>query len=155
VEQVAATGPTYGYRRLIAQLKRQGWLVNWQKGATAHGSTRSSGEGLPQEKAHYQQQPRFPPLSQSGTRPGGGTSRPTLVGGINYIKLRWEFIYLAVLVDVFTRCIRGWDLGVKPESGADPSNLAEGTGPAYSRDSPLRPESPVCGYRLCSAIDRV
>jgi hypothetical protein len=39
-----------------------------------------------------------------------------------------------------------------PESGADPSNLAEGTGPASSRDSPLRPESPVCGYRLCSAI---
>jgi putative transposase len=33
-----------------------------------------------------------------------------LVGDINYIKLRWEFVYLAVLVDVFTRCIWGWDL---------------------------------------------
>jgi putative transposase len=31
------------------------------------------------------------------------------VRDINYIKLRWEFVYLAVLVDVFTRCIRGWD----------------------------------------------
>ena len=39
----------------------------------------------------------------------------------------------------------------KSESGADPSNLAEGTAPAYPRDSPLRPEIPVCGYRLCSA----
>jgi hypothetical protein len=46
----------------------------------------------------------------------------------------------------------GVEPGAKPESGADPSNLAEGTGPAYSRDSPLRPESPVCGYCLCSAI---
>jgi putative transposase len=33
------------------------------------------------------------------------------VGDINYIKLRREFVYLAVLVDVFTRCSRGWDLG--------------------------------------------
>ena len=41
------------YRRLTARLKRQGWLVNWQTGATAHGSTRSSGEGLLQEKAHH------------------------------------------------------------------------------------------------------
>ena len=32
------------------------------------------------------------------------------VGDIKYIKLRWEFVYLAVLVDVFTRCIWGWDL---------------------------------------------
>jgi transposase InsO family protein len=33
------------------------------------------------------------------------------VGDINYIKLRWEFVYLVVLVNVFTRCIWGWDLG--------------------------------------------
>src|ERR671914_1030267 len=87
-----------------------GLVSQQQAGATAHGRTRSSGEGLLQEKAHHQQQASFPPLSQSGTRPGGGTSRPTLVGDINYIKLRWEFVYLVVLVNVFTRCIRGWDL---------------------------------------------
>jgi transposase InsO family protein len=30
-----------------------------------------------------------------------------LWGDINYIKLRWEFVYLVVLVNVLTRCIRG------------------------------------------------
>ena len=30
---------------------------------------------------------------------------------ITYIRLHWEFIYLAIVVDVFTRRIRGWNLG--------------------------------------------
>lgn len=33
------------------------------------------------------------------------------VADITYIRLRREFIYLAVIRDVFTRCIRGWQLG--------------------------------------------
>ena len=33
------------------------------------------------------------------------------VSDITYIRLRQEFVYLAVLMDVFTRCIRGWHLG--------------------------------------------
>ena len=30
---------------------------------------------------------------------------------ITYIQLRVECVYLAVLMEVFTRCIRGWHLG--------------------------------------------
>ncbi|NEQ26875.1 MAG: DDE-type integrase/transposase/recombinase [Microcoleus sp. SIO2G3] len=33
------------------------------------------------------------------------------VGNITYIRLGREFVYLAVLMDVFTRSIRGWQLG--------------------------------------------
>jgi putative transposase len=33
------------------------------------------------------------------------------VSDITYIRLQAEFVYLAVLMDVFTRCIRGWHLG--------------------------------------------
>jgi putative transposase len=33
------------------------------------------------------------------------------VSDITSIHLREEFVYLAVLMDVFTRCIRGWHLG--------------------------------------------
>ena len=31
--------------------------------------------------------------------------------GVTYIRLRSEFVYLAVIMDVFTRCVRGWYLG--------------------------------------------
>ena len=33
------------------------------------------------------------------------------VSDITYIRLHQEFVYLAVIMDVFTRCIRGWHLG--------------------------------------------
>lgn len=33
------------------------------------------------------------------------------VADITYVRLHHEFIYLAVLMDVFTRAIRGWNLG--------------------------------------------
>jgi len=33
------------------------------------------------------------------------------VSDITYIRLRYEFVYLAVIMDVFTRSIRGWHLG--------------------------------------------
>ena len=32
------------------------------------------------------------------------------VADITYVKLRDEFVYLAVVMDVFTRRIRGWEL---------------------------------------------
>jgi len=30
---------------------------------------------------------------------------------ITYVRLRKEFVYLAVVMDVFTRRVRGWELG--------------------------------------------
>jgi transposase InsO family protein len=33
------------------------------------------------------------------------------VADITYVRLRREFVYLAVIMDVFTRSIRGWHLG--------------------------------------------
>ena len=51
--------------------------------------------------------PLFPNLVQ-----GLEVTRPEQlwVAECTYIRLRKEFIYLAVIMDVFTRCIRGWHL---------------------------------------------
>ncbi len=51
---------------------------------------------------------RYPNLVQ-----GLAIVRPDQVwcGDITYIRLQREFIYLAVLMDIFTRSIRGWQLG--------------------------------------------
>ena len=52
--------------------------------------------------------PRYPNLVQ-----GLMIVRPdqVWVSDITYIRLRREFVYLAVIMVVFTRCIRGWHLG--------------------------------------------
>jgi transposase InsO family protein len=51
--------------------------------------------------------PRYPNLVQGLTivRPGH-----VWVGAITYVRLREEFVYVAVLMDVYTRAIRGWHL---------------------------------------------
>jgi putative transposase len=39
------------------------------------------------------------------------------VADITYIRLRDEFVYLAVIMDVFTRRVRGWELGRNLDQG--------------------------------------
>ena len=52
--------------------------------------------------------PRYPNLVQEleVVRPD-----QVWVSDITYVRLNREFVYLAVIMDVFTRCIRGWHLG--------------------------------------------
>ncbi len=39
------------------------------------------------------------------------------VSDVTYIRLCQEFVYLAVIMDVFARCIRGWYPGRNPDQG--------------------------------------
>jgi transposase InsO family protein len=52
--------------------------------------------------------PRFPNLVE-----GLEVTRPDQVwaADITYVRPREEFVYLAVVMDVFTRRVRGWELG--------------------------------------------
>ena len=108
---LAGEWPTYGYRRLTAMMKRLGWRVNakrvrrWMDGLGLAGAppvrktrTTDSGHAFP----------RYPNLVKDLK-----IRRPeqVWVADITYIRLRDEFVYLAVVMDVFTRSIRGWHLG--------------------------------------------
>jgi transposase InsO family protein len=111
IKDEAGEWPTYGYRRITAQLRRQGWVVNRKrvrrlmqemdiKAKIKRRSRRTTNSDHPF--------PRYPNLVQELeiVRPG-----QVWVSDITYIRLRYEFVYLAVIMDVFTRCIRGWHLG--------------------------------------------
>jgi putative transposase len=58
--------------------------------------------------------PRFPNLVE-----GLEVTRPdqVWVADITYVRLREEFVYLAVVMDVFTRRVRGWELGRSLDQG--------------------------------------
>ena len=111
IETVIAEWPTYGYRRVTAQLHRQEWHVNHKR---VHRLMRKM--GLLVKIKHKKRKttnsqhdfPRYPNLVQDleVVRPD-----QVWVSDITYIRLRLEFVYLAVIMDVFTRCIRGWHLG--------------------------------------------
>lgn len=108
---VAETWPTYGYRRVTAQLCREGWEVNSKR---IRRLMRALGLQCRVKRTKRQTTnsdhpfPRHPNLVL-----GLEVVRPdqVWVADITYVRLSTEFVYLAVIMDVITRCIRGWHLG--------------------------------------------
>jgi putative transposase len=129
VLKVAGQWPTYGYRRITAQLHREGWLINAKRlrrilktlGLMAKPKVRK--KRTTNSEHPY---PRYPNLliGLQVTHP-----EHVWVSDITYIRLGIDFVYLAVIMDVFTRAIRGWQLGRSLESsltlGALQKALAE------------------------------
>ncbi|MCA1554695.1 MAG: IS3 family transposase [Chloroflexi bacterium] len=110
IEQIAGEWPTYGYRRVSAQLAREHESVNHKrvrrvmlamglvpKNKAKKRHTTNSDHPFPRHPNRLQALP-IERLDQAW------------VADITYVKLWREFVYLAVLMDVFTRCMRGWHL---------------------------------------------
>ena len=107
---LAGEWPTYGYRRLTAMMRRLDWPVNvkrvrrWMNELGIHGAPPTRTKRTTDSNHAF---PRYPNLVKDLeiTRPD-----QVWVADITYIRLRREFVYLAILMDVFTRSIRGWHL---------------------------------------------
>ncbi len=111
IKSVAAEWPTYGYRRVTAQLKRQEWLVNpkrVQRLMQLMGLQAKIKRRKRRTTNSEHDFPRYPNLvlDLEVVRP-----EQVWVSDITYVCLRYDFVYLAVIMDVFTRGIRGWHLG--------------------------------------------
>ena len=110
IVEVAGRFPKYGYRRITEQLKREGHLVNHKRIARLMGELNLCGK-VPKQRRRTTNSNhefgRYPNLVS-----GLMIDHPdqVWVGDITYIRLQQEFVYLAVLMDVFTRRIRGWHL---------------------------------------------
>lgn len=111
IHKVCAQFPRYGYRRVTAELKRRNWLVNRKHIARLMAKLSLQAQKPAARKCRTTDSnhpyPRYPNLVDDLQ-----VERPdqVWVADITYIRLQKEFIYLAVLMDVFTRCIRGWHL---------------------------------------------
>ena len=123
---VAGKYPTYGYRRITKQLQREGWTVNHKRisrlmRALGLLAKRRIRRKRTTNSVHGYK--RYPNLVK-----GLVVERPeqVWVGDITYIRLRDEFVYLAVLMDVFTRSIRGWHLDRRMEKQLTITALEKG-----------------------------
>lgn len=135
IEQVAARFPTYGTRRITAQLRRDLPELTPLNRKRVQRVMRESSLLIKRNKRvlHTTNSnhsfPRFPNLAQDLdlTSPN-----QVWVCDITYIKLgRGDFVYLAIVLDVFTRALRGWalthGLGVELTLAALHRALAHGT----------------------------
>jgi putative transposase len=110
IQHIALRWPAYGYRRVHAALTHQGWKVNHKRVLRLMRNdnllcvrrrkfifTTDSRHGLP----------IYPNLAEGLVV----TSIDQLwVADITYIRLQLEFVYLAVLLDAFSRRCLGWAL---------------------------------------------
>ena len=109
IEKLAACYPTYGYRRITQLLKRMGYTV---------GSTRIA--RLMKEQNLSVAIKRACQTTQSAAGLGQWVNRmenldicrrnQVWVGDITYVRLKGQFIYVSVLMDVFTRMVSGWQV---------------------------------------------
>jgi transposase InsO family protein len=110
MEQILLRFPFYGYRKLHQALLRQGMVVGEHRVRRLLrqlGITRSVGKVRVQTTDSHHSHPRYPNQIK-GLKP----TRPdqVWVADITYIRLGRRFIYLAVILDAYTRAVRGWAL---------------------------------------------
>jgi putative transposase len=110
LEDILMRRPFFGYRRVLKQLQREGWLVGEtrvRRVLKAMGHTAKIGRVRVRTTDSSHPHWRYPHLLKH--------IRPKYpdhlwVADITYIRLGWRFIYLAVILDAYTRAVRGWAL---------------------------------------------
>ena len=110
LQRLAATWPTHGSRWFTQALRREGWVVNRKRirrlmrvlGLQRKNKRQTVWTTQSRHGWH-----RYPNLvtDLAITHPN-----QVWVADLTYVRLRFEFVYLAIILDVFTRNIRGWHL---------------------------------------------
>jgi transposase InsO family protein len=111
LQQTALQWPAYGYRRITAELQRRGFDVNHKRVLRLMREDnllclRRRSFVVTTDSRHNL--PVYPNLA--------GQMQPVAINqlwiaDITYIRLRAEFVYLAVVLDAFSRRVIGWALG--------------------------------------------
>jgi putative transposase len=110
LQRLAGEWPTYGYRRLTALLRREGQRINAKRVRRLMAELGIQGTPPVRRKRTTDSNHAFP--RYANLVEGLEVVRPNQVwvADITYIRLRRDFVYLAVLMDIYTRRIRGWHL---------------------------------------------
>ena len=110
IQRIALEWPSYGRPRITAALRRQGWIVNPKR---VYRLLREDnllcirkGKFLVTTDSNHKRRV-YPNLA--GKMALSGINQ-LWVADITYIRLETEFVYLAVVIDAFSRRVIGWAL---------------------------------------------
>ncbi len=116
IETICLEFPRYGYRRVTEQLKRDGWLINHKRVLRLMRES----DLLCRVKRRWTKTtdskhgfPRYPNLIK-----GTNISRLNQVwlSDITYIRIRTGFVYLAAVLDAFSRRVIGYAISARLDS---------------------------------------
>jgi putative transposase len=117
IGEVAAEFPSYGYRRITAQLHREHYDVNHKKVLRVMREESLLCKTRPPcKRTTYSDhaRPRFPNLAKDVAV---NTINQVWVADITYIRILTAFVYLAVILDVFSRRVLGYALSRSLDTG--------------------------------------
>jgi transposase InsO family protein len=111
MQKVALESPAYGYRRITSELQQRGFEVNHKRVLRVMREdnllcVRRRAFVVTTDSRHNL--PVYPNLARA-IKPMA--INQLWVADITYIRLRTEFVYLAVVLDAFSRRVIGWALG--------------------------------------------
>jgi len=111
LQKIAVDWPAYGYRRLTVELQNRGFDINHKRVLRIMREdnllcVRRRKFVITTDSRHNL--PVYPNLAGQMTTTA---INQLWVADITYIRLRVEFIYLAVVLDAFSRRVIGWALG--------------------------------------------
>ncbi len=111
IENICLEFPRYGYRRITQQLKREGWVINHKKVARI---MREKGWSCRPRKKKWvrttdsnHEHKVYPNLIQGRVTDG---INQVWVADITYIHILTGFVYLAVIIDIYSRKAVGYAL---------------------------------------------
>jgi putative transposase len=110
IQRIAVEFPYYGWRRMRKELKDRGWVVNHKRVRRIMREDNllclRRRKFVVTTDSHHDR-PVYPNLT--GELELGGLNQ-LWVADITYIRLELEFVYLAVVLDAFSRRVIGWAL---------------------------------------------
>lgn len=111
IEAIVLKKPGYGYRRIGAQLRRQGRVVNHKRLLRLmrkHNLIKKKRRRVPRARSSEASVSIFPNLVKDLALSGPDQ---LWVSDITYIRQGGGFVYLAAVLDAFSRKVVGWSLG--------------------------------------------
>ena len=110
IQRIALEWPCYGWRRVTAELRRRGWTVNHKRVRRILREDnllclRRRKFVMTTDSNHNR--PVYPNLAGELVLTG---INQLWVADITYIRLEVEFVYLAVVLDAYSRRVIGWEL---------------------------------------------
>ena len=143
IQKIALEMPAYGRRRITAELRRRGWEVNHKR---VHRIMREDNLLCLRRRKFVvttdsnHPHPVYPNVA-AGMEPTGVNQ--LWVADITYIRLELEFVYLAVILDAFSRRVVGWALdrtlelfwsSENPRPNTTPTSISQPLAPLQNRE---------------------
>jgi putative transposase len=110
IQRIALEWPSYGWRRITAELRRRGWVVNHKRVYRL----------MREDNLLCVRKRKFVMTTDSnhGRKVYANLAKELLLTGtdqlwradITYVRLREEFVFVAVILDAYSRRVIGWAL---------------------------------------------